>query len=231
MNDKIVLPTDEIRELKEFDNPEQFTTESDGIKYIGFSYSASKAYDLLNPILIIRPTNPLLRTEAERKIELDENNRIFESWLTTCHFDNLTIDELDEIKDHVFAAISFFKTPGSVRTELFRQFRLSTIRKINRRIKEHRNILDESHTLPLVTRIKLAEFIDRINALEKVKTNLQKTRSGELKALSSVLTPLHKVLRDQRRAQPVESIIQLINYLPDTGGFKATKHNIYDYLK
>ena len=111
MNDKIVLPTDEIRELKEFDNPEQFTTESDGIKYIGFSYSASKAYDLLNPILTIRPTNPLLRTEAKRKIELDENNRIFESWLTTCHFDNLTIDELDEIKDHVFAIISFFKTP------------------------------------------------------------------------------------------------------------------------
>lgn len=153
---------------------------------------------------------------------------MYYTWLKTCHFNNLSIDELDELKDQVFAIISFFKTPNSVRTELFRQFKLSTIRKINRRIKTYRNTLEK---LPLTTKIRMVELADRINTLKIVKTNLQKTRSGELKALPSVLIPLHKVLRDQGRAQPVESIIKLINSLQDTGGFKATKKNIYNYLK
>jgi len=217
-----------ITNYKEFDTPEQFITESDGIKYIGISFSASQAYDLLNPILIIRPVTPLVGTEKKRKIEFPENNIIFESWLKSCHFNNLSIDELDKIKDHIFAIISFFKTPKSVRTELFRRFKLSTIRKINLRIKTYRNALEK---LPLTTKVRMVELADRISILKMVKTNLQKTRSGELKALSSVLIPLHKVLRDQGRAQPVESIIKLISSLPDTGGFKATKKNIYDYLK
>lgn len=202
---------------KEFDYTDIFrVTDKDGVTYIGYTGSD----DLLNQSFFIMP-------DACR-VETLEDFRIYDTWKKSCNYE-LTRQQDDEIFKSVYRIIRFFMTPPNIRTELYKIFRKSLLRKLKDRIRAYDRTVEKQ--TKDVDKIAIARaIIDKQSLLiNKHSEILHDTRSSELKALPYVLKPLKETLEKQGRAQPVNAIIKLINSLPDAG-FKATNKNIYNYL-